>query len=138
VLQSVLPGLAGDYEYVILDSPAGLEHVNRRVMSDVDDIFVVIDPSAKAVRNARNLAQIAGGIGISYRNLYLVGNYRFTTEAEDRIGGLDGCRYLGRIEADPQVAEFDWSGRSLLDLPADSPAVLSVAQVLRDAGYAAG
>jgi CO dehydrogenase maturation factor len=52
VLQSVLPGLAQDYEYTILDSPAGLEHVNRRIVNKVDDVFVLIDSSAKAVRNA--------------------------------------------------------------------------------------
>jgi CO dehydrogenase maturation factor len=135
VLQSVLPGLAKDYEYAIVDSPAGLEHVNRRVVSQVDDVFVLIDPSAKALRNADRLAEIADSIGVTYNNLYLVGNYRFTAESEARLGELDGATYLGRIERDEHVERFDWEGRSLLDLPADSPASRSVAQVLRKAGY---
>ena len=135
VLQSVLPGLAKDYGYAILDSPAGLEHVNRRVVRDVDDVFVLIDPSAKALRNARRLGEIAGAIGVSYRNLYLVGNHRFTPEAEERLEGLDGATYLGRIEPDKDVERFDWEGRSLLELPDDSPASCSVGAILREAGY---
>ncbi len=135
VLQSVLPGLAKDYAYAILDSPAGLEHVNRRIVSKVDDVFALLDPSAKAVRNAERLREIAGSIGVSYGSLYLVGNHRFTPEAEGRLVQLDGATYLGRVEPDADVERFDWEGRSLLDLPEASPAVRSVARILAKAGY---
>ncbi|MHC4789213.1 MAG: ATP-binding protein, partial [Planctomycetota bacterium] len=135
VLQSVLPSLAQDYGYAIVDSPAGLEHVNRRVVQRVDDVFVLIDPSAKALRNARRLAEIAETIGVSYRNLYLVGNYRFTEEMAQALGDLDGAAYLGRVEPDADVERFDWEGRSLLELPEDSPASRSVRSLLAKAGY---
>ncbi len=136
IVQSILPGLAKDYEYAIVDSPAGLEHVNRRVVNELDDIFVVIDPSAKALRTAQRLGELTRAVGISYENLYLVGNYRFPAEAEERLAALDGATYLGRIERDEGVERFDWEGRSLLDLPEDSPASRSVARILRKAGYA--
>jgi CO dehydrogenase maturation factor len=135
VLQSVLPGLARDYAYAIVDSPAGLEHVNRRIVQDVDDVFALIDPSGKALRNVRRLSEIADSIGVSYRNLYLVGNHRFSPAAEERLGELDGAVYLGRIEPDEDVQEFDWEGRSLLELPEDSPASRSVAAIIEQAGY---
>lgn len=135
VLQNVLPMLASDYPCVIVDAPAGLEHVNRRIVRSVDDVFVLIDPSAKSVRNAQRLSEIAEVVGITYGNLYLVGNYRFTAEMEARLGDLDGATYLGRIEPDERVARFDWEGRSLLELPDDSPAVRSSGEVLRKAGY---
>jgi CO dehydrogenase maturation factor len=135
VLHNILPALAADYACTIVDAPAGLEHVNRRVVQKIDDVFALVDPSSKAVRNARHLAEIAEAVGITYSNLYLVGNCRFTPEMEARLDGLDGASYLGRIEPDERVARFDWEGRSLLELPADSPAVRSVAAILRKAGY---
>jgi CO dehydrogenase maturation factor len=134
VLHSVLPALAADYGYVLVDAPAGLEHVNRRIVQEIDDVFALIDPSAKAVRNARHLAEIADAIGITYRHLYLVGNCRFTPEMEERLDELDGATYLGRVEPDEHVAQFDWEGRSLLDLPDDSPTVSSVRAILDKAG----
>lgn len=137
VLQSILPNLAKDYAYAVLDSPAGLEHVNRRVVREVDDVFVLVDPSGKALRNARRLAEIAASIGVTYRNLYLVGNHRFAAEMEGRLADLDGAKYLGRIEPDEGVERSDWEGKSLLDLPEDSPASRSVARILQKAGYTA-
>ncbi len=135
VLQSLLPALAKNYAYTVLDSPAGLEHVNRRIVRDVDDVFALIDPSAKALRNARRLAEIAEAIGVSFSNLYLVGNCRFSPKAERELAELDGATYLGRLAPDEDVEEFDWEGRSLLELPGDSPASLSVRTILQKAGY---
>jgi CO dehydrogenase maturation factor len=135
VLHSILPTISQDYDYTIIDSPAGLEHVNRRVVEKIDDIFALIDPSGKALRNARRLSEIADAIGITYRNLYLVGNHRFTEGAEARVAELDGAEYLGRIEPDQRVTEYDWDGRPLLDLPDDSPAVQSIGRILHEAGY---
>ena len=135
ILQSVIPELAKNYAFTIVDSPAGLEHVNRRIVNNVDDIFVLLDPSTKALRNARLVSEIAGSIGMTYRNLYLVGNCRFTDAAEARVLALDGASYLGRVERDEAVEQFDWQGRSLLDLPADSAAARSVADIMRKAGY---
>ena len=137
VLQSILPGLAKDYAYAIVDSPAGLEHVNRRIVSRVDDVFVLTDHSSKALRSAQRLKEIADVIGVSYANLYLVGNHRFPAEAEGRAPGMDGATYLGRIEPDEDVERFDWEGKSLLDLSDDSPAVRSVGRIFRRAGYSA-
>ncbi len=137
ILQSVIPELSKNYACTIVDSPAGLEHVNRRIIHSVDDIFVLLDPSTKALRNARLVTEIADAIGMSYRNLYLIGNYRFTPAAEERVGGLDGATYLGRVAQDETVEEFDWEGRSLLDLPDGSTAAQSVAGIMAKAGYVA-
>jgi len=82
ILRSILPKLAESYRYTIIDSPGGLEHLNRRIVSEVDDIFVIIDPTVKALKNMERLKKIASEVGISYKNIYLVGNYRFKREKE--------------------------------------------------------
>ncbi len=134
-LQNIASSLAEGYRYTLLDAPAGLEHVNRRIMTRADDVFVLIDPSAKALRNAQRLTEIADTIGMTIGNLYLVGNYRFTEETEQSMEPVEGATYLGRVAHDEAVQTYDWEGRSLLELPKDSPAVLSVAAILQKAGY---
>jgi CO dehydrogenase maturation factor len=47
-LKAAIPCLVENYKYTLIDSPAGLEHLNRRITSKVDDIFDVLDPSKKA------------------------------------------------------------------------------------------
>ncbi len=134
-LQTLISELASKYDYALFDSPAGLEHINRRVVGEVDDIFAIVDPSAKALRNAALVADIARSIDFNYKNLYTVANFRFPADRIGSLKNMENARYLGKVEEDPQVESLDWSGRSLLELPAESPACRSVRELLKKAGY---
>lgn len=135
ILRGILPELAQGYATTIIDSPGGLEHLNRRIVSEIDDIFVVMDPSSKARRNVERLKTIAAELEISYRNLYLVANYRFDQDRAESLKQINGATYLGRIPPDPQVEEYDWEGRSLLKLPQSGPLPTAIAEILAKAGY---
>ena len=130
VLRTVIPELAKNYTNVLIDSPAGLEHLNRKVFSEVDDLFVLLDPSLKSIRHVGRVKAIAGEIGISYAHLYLLGNHRFNEGLEEHVCRIAGASYLGRIDYDARVEEFNLHGRSLLDLPDESQACRCVKRVL--------
>ncbi len=134
-LRTLINELSANYEYTIFDSPAGLEHINRRIVGSADDIFAIADPSAKALKNAGRVAEIADIIDFSYKNLYLVANYRFPVNLTERLEEIENAQFLGKVSEDEQVEDFDWSGRSLLELPENSPARLSVLDLLNRAGY---
>ena len=44
-------------------------------------------------------------------------------------------KYLGKIEADDNLDEYVLNGKSLLDLPKDNKAYLSVKKILKTLGY---
>jgi len=134
ILKSVIPSIARSYDYTIVDSPGGLEHLNRRIISDVDDLFIVLDPSKKSLNNVERVKKIAEEIGIVFKNIYLVANHRFTAETEKYVKTL-GEKYLGRVEYDENLEEFVWSGKSLFDLPEDSPTYHSIKAIMAKAGY---
>ena len=135
VLRNLIPELGDSYEYTFIDSPAGLEHLNRRILDRIDDLFVVMDPSSKSVREVDRLQHIAESIDISVGNLFAVANHEFDDEMEKRLGALDGVDYLGRLGYDDGVLDCDWRGDSLWTLPEGSPAYASVRSVLEKAGY---
>lgn len=135
ILRNIIPEIASSYEYAILDSPAGLEHLNRRVLRRANDVFAIMDPSAKSIRNARTVQEFAAEIDFQFDNLYLVANHRFGDRDLERLEEMEGARLLGRVEVDPAVQKADWEGRSLLDIPADSPACVSIRGILEAAGY---
>ena len=132
IVSGAIPKVIDSYQYVMIDSPAGLEHLNREVVSDINDLFVIIDPSSKSLKHIERIKNITGAIGITYNHFYLVGNFRFNKEAEKKLEGTGGT-YLGKIEYDPALAQYNLSGRSLLELPEDSPACASVREILRKA-----
>lgn len=137
LLRAIIPRLAKNYANTVIDAPAGLEHLNRKVSSEIDDLFVILDPSLKSLRSIQRIRKLTKEVGIKYENFYLVANYRFNEELEKDIQRSDGI-YLGRIEYDAQVDEYNLKGKSLLELPEDSPACLSIKRILAKAGYGTG
>jgi len=133
VLKDFMPTVVQDYEEVIIDSPAGLEHFNRKVVVDIDDLFVILDPSEKSVKHIKRVLDIAKELRMNYHHLYLVGNYKFTEETEEYLRS-SGEIYLARIEYDPKVKEYNLKGKPLPELPENSPALQSVKEILAKAG----
>jgi len=134
VLKNFIPTLVKDYEEVLVDSPAGLEHFNRKVVVDIDDLFVILDPSEKSIKHIERVRDITRELKVGYNHLYLIGNYRFTEETEEYLRSA-GEIYLGKIDYDANVRQYNLEGRSLLDLPKDSPASICVRRILLKAGY---
>jgi len=133
-LGQIMDRWATNYEYVIVDSPAGVEHLNRRITREVKDVFNIIDPSKKSFDNAKRTYRIMREVGIKFENYYLVGGYRFPKELEDEAT-KQSFEFLGRIAFDDHVWRCNLEGRSLFDLPEDSPAYRSVKAIIGRAGY---
>ena len=129
LIKTIIPRLANHYPNVVIDSPAGLEHLNRKIVSDIDDLFVILDPSSKSLKHIARVKDLTHQIGISYSHLYLVGNYNFDKDTEEYLRST-GDAYLGKIEYDASVQQYNLAGRSLLELPEDSAASSSVREIL--------
>jgi len=129
LFEFIIPSIGENYANIVVDSPAGLEHLNRRVVSRVNDLFLVLDPSHKSIKHVERVKRIASEVGIEYDNLYIVGNHEFDDESEEHFRGI-GETYLGRMDYDANVREHNLRGKSLLDLPADSPACSSLERIL--------
>jgi len=134
-LKRALGRLVKTYNYVLIDSPAGLEHLNRKIASDVNTIIDIIDPSKKAFNHVKRAYKIAEEVHIAFDDFYLVGGYRFPRSLEGRVEEETGLKYLGKIAHDANVERAVLDGRSLLQLPRTSPAYTSVAEIMKRAGY---
>jgi len=134
-LKAALESLTKNYKYVLVDSPAGLENLNRRITSDVNDIFDILDHSKKSQDHVRRAVKIAKEVDMKFENFYLVGGYRFPAELGKQAEADLKYKYLGKIEADDQLDEFVLNGKSLLDLPNDNKAYISVQKILKTLGY---
>ena len=132
-LKGALENLMKTYRYVLVDSPAGLEHLNRRVTSQVDDIFDIIESSKKSFDHVRRAYGVAKEVEIAFKNFFVVGGYRFPENMQDEVEKRTGLKYLGKIDYDRAVEEYNSLGKSLLDLPSSSPAYRSVREIVEKA-----
>jgi hypothetical protein len=72
---------------------------------------------------------------MQFDNFYLVGGYRFPAELASKAQEELKFKYVGKVLADETVDEFVLDGRSLLTLPSDNAAFVSVKEILRATGY---
>lgn len=134
LLRKTILKLTKNYSNIVVDSPAGVEHLNRNIVPIINDLFVICDPSEKSLKHIPRIKRIMKEVGTEYNHLYLVGNQEFDQEAEVYLEN-SGEIYLGKIAYDVNVEEYNLKGKSLLRLPLDSPALVSVRELLTGAGY---
>ena len=134
-LKGALESLTKNYKYILVDSPAGLENLNRRITSEVNDIFDILDHSKKSMDHVKRAYKIAKEVDMKFENFYLVGGYRFPAELGKVAEAELKFKYLGKIAEDEQLDDYVLTGKSLLDLPKDNKAYLSVKDILQTLGY---
>ncbi len=134
-LKGALESLTKNYKYILVDSPAGLENLNRRITSEVNDIFDILDHSKKSMDHVRRAYKIAKEVDMKFDNFYLIGGYRFPAELGKQAEADLKFKYLGKIEADEQLDEYVLNGKSLLELPSDNKAYVSVKAIMKTLGY---
>jgi len=137
LFEFIIPTIGEQYASILVDSPAGLEHLNRRVVPRINDLFIIIDPSKKSMAHIERVKKILGQVGTTYRRLFLVGNYEFDAESEQYLEST-GETYLGRMDYDADLKRYNLVGKSLLDLPDDAPACRSIRRIMTKAGYEVG
>ncbi|HSQ92979.1 MAG TPA: AAA family ATPase [Methanoregula sp.] len=129
-LKNALGTITKQYRYILIDSPGGLEHLNRKIASDVDIIFDVIGPSSKSFAHVSRAHRVIQEVGIRFNRFFVLGGYAFHGNPDALVTAGTGLLYGGKIEDDPFVAAQVMAGKSLLDTPPGSPAFRSVSRIL--------
>lgn len=112
-----------NYDYLVIDNEAGMEHISRETIQNVDVMLFISDATAKGVRTAGRIYDLARFLNIQIGKAYLV--ITKIADPSDLLGEVEttGLELLGTVPYDPLVAEYDLQGKAMMDLPDDSPAV---------------
>lgn len=136
LMRKYLESLKENYEYIVMDNEAGMEHLSRKIVTGIDALFVVSDSSARAVRSAGRVHEIVKTVGIDVKDIYLVVT---KTLGEDSLIQLSeeiektGLKLIGDIPYDEAVVKQDLAGKALSELGDESKAVLAVREIIKKA-----
>ncbi|OGX39909.1 MAG: hypothetical protein A2984_02235 [Omnitrophica WOR_2 bacterium RIFCSPLOWO2_01_FULL_41_12] len=119
VLRGIVSKLIKDYDFVVIDNEAGLEHLSRRTTREADTLLVVSDPTAAGLRAAQRIYNLAQELNIKTKKNLLIIN-RSNTTPKNMVKELD---FLGNIAEDADIQKFSLNGHSLLDLKNDNSAL---------------
>jgi len=132
ILRKIIETLSKNYDYIVIDTEAGLEHLSRRTTQNVDTMLVVTDKSKRGILTAKRIGDLAKELDIKFTDIFLVIN-RITPNNKDLIlkkAEDTGIEIIGTIYEDPQVSEYDIEGTPLVNLNKDSDSVLAVSKIV--------
>jgi len=136
LLRGIMDKTTANYDLILIDTPAGLEHFSRKTIPDLDDLIVVTDESRRGLTTGERIRDTAKEIELKYKNLYVIVN-KVTAGRKEKVlenaSGL-GLKVIGTIPYDECLAKFDLVGDPLMGLPDDSPAVQEIVQVVKGLG----
>lgn len=118
-LRQVIGLLVNDFDYVVIDGEAGIEQINRRVLEKVTHLVCVSDQSRKGLSIIKTIKEVSDRL-VMYDEIGLIVN---RAPMPDRIPESEalGVPVLSVIPQDNDMTENDIEGRSIFELPADSP-----------------
>lgn len=125
LLSSLIDRLMKNYDYMVVDNEAGMEHFSRLTQKDIDLLLVVSDPSRRGLTAACRIAQLVKDLSIKVSRAILVVNqmdhegYELPQEVLETFG--KDSVFL--FPSDPLLAQYDQEGRPSVTLPEDSPIV---------------
>lgn len=137
VLKSALAQIAGEYPYVVLDNEAGMENLSRRLVSRVDLLIMVADPSRRGLATLGRLHEMTAEMEIGYGKLAIIVNRlrqdRLPADAVEfqRAAKAD---YLIGLPDNHELADFAESGHNLGNLPDDNPVAARLDRFLGELG----
>jgi len=126
MLRSFLDQLSSQYQFVIIDSEAGMEHLSRRTTNNVDLLCIVAEPTSLGAITAQRIFDLAKQLPISVEEIGLIWNRAETSK------DLDGIEIFGYVPYDQAVFDASMQGKTIFDLEDDSPAFLAVRKILKN------
>lgn len=133
MLRVIIDRLGKQYDYVVIDNEAGMEHLSRRTTRDVDVLLLVSDPTQRGLVAAQRMQEMVPELEIGVGRTYLIVN-RLSGEMPAPLAEAietTGLTLIDTVPEDSVLAEFEFSGRPLMELPADTAvyqAVRNIAQ----------
>lgn len=137
VLKAQIDKFSSNYDYVVVDNEAGMEHISRGVLPHVDTILLVSDCSRRGIQAAGRIANLVRELDLRPKNLKLIvnrapgGELSPGTREEIELCGLD---LAGVIPQDEMVYEFDCEGKPAVALPEDSLVKKALHEILEKIG----
>jgi CO dehydrogenase maturation factor len=135
VLRDVLAKISRNYPSIVVDCEAGLEHLSRRTLLEVDWLLTVSDPSIRGLRTARRVSEVAEEMKTRVRRKALIvnrlaGGPPEMTEAQNAAIGKSGFERVFMLPSDDDVLRMDENGGTMKEISQKSGIYKGVSKMM--------
>ncbi len=123
MLRLSIDRLAKNYDYTVVDSEAGMEHISRQTTRDVDFLLIVTDVTIRGVTAAARMKDLIKEMRAKVGKVGLAVN-RVKNGLPPEIGKAAadfGLELVATVAEDPNLSYLEIKGKPMTELPENSP-----------------
>ncbi|MBC8470281.1 MAG: AAA family ATPase [Planctomycetes bacterium] len=128
MLRKFMDQLDSQYDFVIIDNEAGMEHLSRRTTNNVDLLCIVAEQNTIGTLTAQRIFDLSKKLPIAVKKTGIIWN---RSENDKEIDGIDN---FGHIPYDKAVFDASMQDKTVFDLANDCPAFSMARKILEDIG----
>ena len=136
MLRLSIDRLGKNYDYIVIDCEAGMEHISRRTTRDIDILLIISDPTIRSIVTAARVRDLSRNLKTGIKNIYFVVNRvhgDLHAEIEKAANDL-GIEFITIIHDDPDMEDLEAKGTPIIELPSGSPLQSGVAEIVNKTG----
>ena len=137
VLKTLVDKYAKNYRYIVMDNEAGLEHVARGTLPQVDTMLLISDCSRRGIQAAARVAETIAEMNLKPGNMGLIVNRAPGGKLDDGVKAeIDryGLKLLGVLSQDDAVYRCDCEGEPSAKLPGTNPVKQALGGIIKELG----
>ena len=137
VLKTQVDKYAKNYQYVVMDNEAGLEHVARGTLPHVDTMLLISDCSRRGVQAVARIAEMIREMELNPTQMGLIINRAPNGVLDDGVRAeieKHGLPLFGVLPQDDSVYRCDCDGEPSSKLPESNPVKVALKGIMQSIG----
>ena len=137
VLKTQVDKYAKNYNYIVMDNEAGLEHVARGTLPHVDTLLLISDCSRRGIQAVARIAELVEERNLNPGQMGLIVNRAPGGALDDGVKAeieKHGLKLFGVLPHDEAVYRCDCQGEPSAKLPQDDPMKVALKGIMRSIG----
>lgn len=132
LLKDALEQLILKFDTILIDGEAGIEQINRQVVEKINTLILVTDSSFRGIQTVHHIEKLVKNGAVPFCECIGVVFNRIQGDNRtlEQLQALVGLPVLGVVPYDPILQTFDAQGKTLLELPDDTPSLIAVNKVI--------
>lgn len=131
LLTQYLSRLIDNYNSVVIDNEAGMEHISRLTTNNIDLLLIISDASRRGILSAARISELTDDLGVSIGKKMFIINQVSEEKKKDLIKVSEefGLSVAGIIPEDKNVRDFDLKGIPTIKLENKSESIKAAYEI---------
>lgn len=131
LLTQYLDRLINNYNSVVIDNEAGMEHISRLTTNNIDILLIISDASRRGILSAARIWELTNELSLNIKKkLFIINQIKEGQEAAlKKTADEYQLELIGTIPEDSKIRDFDLNGKPTIELDMESVAFQSMYKI---------